>query len=131
MSNILDNITMNGSLSTLFKGQAYFKVLEILSQCVVPLRLRTISGLSNMHVRSIEIALAYFIKQGVVTRVKKDGQKLYCLRSEYPMVSLLRQIFSLISEYEKPILTTNLDKKAQDILRFSDSTIKLFQRVKR
>lgn len=122
---------MNSPLSTLFRGQAHFKVLELLSTRIQPVRLRTLADLSQMYVRSIQLALSFFVKERVVTRARISGRIVYSLNEAHPQYLVLRGLFSFIADASARDLNLDLDKKAQEALLFSESAMKLFRSVKR
>ena len=124
-------ILMKPSLSNLFTGRASFKVLELLSLRTEPVRLRTLTELSGMYVHSIELALTFLQRRKVVVRTKKQSHPVYSLNWKHPQAPLLKKIFNLVAEEERQHFNATLDKKAKDVLAFSDSAIRLFNQTSR
>jgi DNA-binding transcriptional ArsR family regulator len=118
------------ALSLLFSSSAKFETLRLLSQRSSPLPLRHIAELTDLPIRSVEIAVSALCKQKVLRRQRVGRRVMVSFNEQHGSASLVQNIFELVNR-SSPLSQSNRDAKAKTILHFIDSTRSLLGQAKR
>lgn len=117
------------SLANIFSSAAKFEILGLLCQRSSPLPLRHIAYLTGLPIRSTEMAVENLCKEEIVHRKKSGKLVLHIFNVHHPLAPLLQELFSVVKRHLAPA-QQDLDKKAQTLLAFIDSTNTLFRHAK-
>ncbi len=83
---------MNQALSCVFKSQASYAVIHCLAFCMKGVSLRQIAYRTNLGLRSVQLALAYLEKVGVVKFSIENLHEKYSLNLDYPGIQDIQDI---------------------------------------
>lgn len=118
------------SVSRILSSAAKFEVLGLLCQRSASLPLRHIAYLTDLPIRSVELAVASLCAQKVIRKRRSGRQVLLSINENHASHPVLRDIFALVSKSVLPP-PPDMDKKAKAVLAFVDSAGTFFRSVKR
>ncbi len=119
------------SIADVFSSRAKTQIMEVLSQHPNGLPLRHVQALTDLAVRSVEIALDDLVQAGVIRRRRDDRKVLFLLDSHHPMTALLQQMFSLVMGFRLRARALTYQKSARGILTFNSQVRSLMKTAKK
>lgn len=118
-------------LAKYLSSQSNTLVLECLALRTNPCHLRQLARLTGLHVHSVENALSDLGGKKILVRSTDGHRVLWKWNDAHADSGLLKGVFSFASKEALKAQGAQYDQKAQRLLRFLDSSLELFRKVKR
>lgn len=117
-------------LSDIFSSKARFRILQCLVAQSTPLPLRQIAGLTNLPVRSVELALRGLTKERLLRSQRNKRNHLFEFRHDHILSKDVQALFSALTQQNIKKRSYDLKSEARKALSFADSALKLFHKAK-
>jgi len=116
-------------IADILSSRAKFKVLQVLSAHASFLKLRMIAGLTELPVRSVQLALESLVKTKIIREKFIDHYHLFQFSSQHPFAEALKEFFSNISKIEIQSRSAHYLAAPSRALTFASSSKELFSKV--
>ncbi|MBN8555134.1 MAG: hypothetical protein J0L93_06805 [Deltaproteobacteria bacterium] len=113
-------------ISDVISSKARFKVLKCLEQQFEPISLREVISLTELPIRSVELALKSLVKERILKDYRKKRSHLFQLREDHLLTPSIKSIFQALRNTELEQRAKTYTKEANKALAFAQSAIDLF-----
>lgn len=117
-------------ITSILSSKAKFEVLNLLFKDPSPLRIRTLERRTGLAVRSVQVALAYLVKEKVVIRKIQDNNPVYFLNKSHDSYILIKNILKAVELDRVFKRSCSYHSKAKKTFQFVTEAGELFHKAR-
>lgn len=118
-------------LAHIMSSPARVRMLETLDHQSCGLHLRQVAALSGTSLRSVQLAAAQLVRQGLVLRHREGNRVLFRLNRRHPDYGLIAAVLRASANHQLQRRAARLYRRAGRVVQFAESARELLSAARR
>ena len=119
------------TICDIFTSRAVVRVLRTLYLQSEPIPLRHVAHISDLPIFSVQNAVKKLMQNRLISQSKRDNNVLFELNRSHRFYALIGEFFDLETRDRIFHESQGLSDKAQEVLSFASSALKIFARARK